>query len=94
VSVEKLTRLYGEDVAFVAGEPAAAGLAGFAEQLSVAADRLERAGLDDGDASMAAVYLADAAEAESDAERRALIKRAAELLRGFDEALSDYRLSA
>ena len=94
MSVEKLIARYAADVAFVVEERPATTLGGFAEQLAAAAERLEAARLDEGDVSMAAVYLADAAETGSDVERGLLVKRAARLLKGVDDALSDYRLSA
>ncbi|WP_301128637.1 hypothetical protein [Streptomyces cacaoi] len=91
MSTDTLMRRFGDRVACVAQQPPDRTLAGFAEQLSVAAGRLEQAGLDDGGVSMAAVYLADAAAADSDAEHGALIERATQLLEGAGDALDRYR---
>jgi hypothetical protein len=88
---ESLISRYAADIAFVTEQEPATALYDFIDQLTLAAERLEKCGCVGAEEIGPAAYLADAQHAQPGPEQQALLKQAANRLRVVDDAVDEYR---
>lgn len=82
---------YGDDIAFVAGEPSATTLEDFASQVGTAGSRMEDVGINNAeDLDTASTYLNDAANT-SGTDQAVLLQRASDLLNSVTDMVDEYR---
>ncbi|MGY3341036.1 hypothetical protein ACVW0K_007229 [Streptomyces filamentosus] len=95
ITPESLLRRYADDIAYVAQQPPATDLAGFASQLDTAAPRYEEAGINGHeDLETASLHLDEALRATG-TDRDVFLRRADSLLRPLvSDMTQEYRLAA